>query len=265
MPSGGANKLPYDQVKYLFEQNGMKLLDNEYVSNNSKMRAVCPCGKEISIRLSDVQLGRKCQECKGRTNSEKFRASDKEITALCESNGCRFVKSWIQCRKTRIAYVCKCGREAEAYLTNFKKCPNCKKCGAAKISGPNCYMYDPDREAVAMRKKFRKICGQHIKRFMDAVKEKKTRHTHELLGYTPQQLQEHILNHPDYAALKDKEWHVDHIFPIQAFIDHGIMDLKIINALDNLRPLAGPENLSKADKYDEDEFLEWLNGHKAVS
>jgi hypothetical protein len=35
--------------------------------------------------------------------------------------------------------------------------------------------------------------------------------------------------------------HVDHIFPIQAFLDHGILDLKTINALDNLRPMLGPE------------------------
>lgn len=48
------------------------------------------------------------------------------------------------------------------------------------------------------------------------------------------------------------------ICPIQAFLDHSIMDLKIINALDNLRPLAGFENLSKADKYDAEEFKKWI-------
>ena len=48
------------------------------------------------------------------------------------------------------------------------------------------------------------------------------------------------------------------IFPIQAFLDHGILDLKIINKLSNLRPMLGPENLQKADKYDEKEFTEWL-------
>jgi len=128
----------------------------------------------------------------------------------------------------------------------------------AKKSGANCYMYDPDREAVEMRKKFRKMCGQHILRFMKATGQTKTKHTHELLGYRPIDLQNHILNHPDYKNCIGKEWHVDHIFPIQAFLDHGILDLKIINKLSNLRPMLGPENLQKADKYDEKEFTEWL-------
>lgn len=93
---------------------------------------------------------------------------------------------------------------------------------------------------------------------MKATGQKKTRRTHELLGYRPQDLQEHILNHPNYAAVKDGMWHVDHILPLKAFLDHNILDLRIINALDNLRPMSGPLNLSKADSYDEDEFLRWL-------
>jgi hypothetical protein len=118
-------------------------------------------------------------------------------------------------------------------------------------------MYDPDREAVALRKKFRKTCERHIRRFMKASGQKKTKHTHELLGYTPQQLQEHILNHPEMARCGD-EWHIDHIWPIQAFVDHGVFDLKLVNSLSNLRPMPGKENLSKADKYDEKEFVRWL-------
>jgi len=47
-------------------------------------------------------------------------------------------------------------------------------------------------------------------------------------------------------------------FPIQAFLDHGILDLSLINRFDNLRPIIGPENLSKADKYDETDFKQWL-------
>lgn len=93
---------------------------------------------------------------------------------------------------------------------------------------------------------------------MKATGEKKTRRTHELLGYTPQELQDHILNHPDYEKVKDGVWHVDHILPLKAFLDHDIFDLKIINALNNLRPMAGPENLAKSDTYDVVEFKKWI-------
>jgi len=255
MSSGGANKFSYSQVKHIFEEKGFKLLETNYKNNNEPMRCICICGNETMMRLANVQNGKRCVEnCKPKILSNKFKTKDNDIKEICEKNGCKLVESWIYKTRTRIKYVCKCGRESEAYLGNFKRYPNCKKCGSLKISGANCHMYDPDREAVSLRKRFRKMCGQHIKRFMEATGKHKTRHTHELLGYTPQQLQEHILNHPDYEKCKDKAWHVDHIFPIKAFLDHGILDIKKINSLENLRPIPGPDNILKADIYDEEEF-----------
>lgn len=256
MPSGGANKFSYDYAKSIIESKGFVLLEKSYINNNEKMKVICVCGNETQMRLCDIKRGRKCQKyCMAKILSDKFKTKDDKIKKTCEENGCKFIDSWIHKKRTRIKYICKCGREWEAYLCNFKKCPNCKKCGNLKVSGENCYMYNPDREAIKLRKRFRKMCGQYIKRFMEATGRRKTRSTHDLLGYTPQQLQEHILNHPDYEALKNEDWHVDHIMPIQAFLDHNILDLKIINALENLRPMKGKENISKADSYDKEEFI----------
>lgn len=186
----------------------------------------------------------------------KLRKSDEEISQFCEQHGCKFLKHLAEKGRTRIAYLCKCGREAEAYWTNFRRFPNCKRCGAEKISGEKCHMYDPDREAVAMRKKFRKACGQMIRRCYKGIGGKKADPTTLILGYGPKDLQEHIEKHPDYRTGED--FHIDHVFPIQAFLDYGITDLKLINCLDNLRPMPGKENLSKADKYNKEEFEQWL-------
>lgn len=256
--ASGGRRLSYDDVKQYFADAGCELLDNEYPNNNVPLHYRCKCGNISQVRFRDFKRDRRCLQCKGEKISQKLRTTDEELSQFCAEHQCQFIRSWIQCKKTRIEYICACGRVAETYWTNFKNFPSCWECGKVKKSGPNCYMYDPDREAVAMRARFRKICGQHIRRFMDATGQKKTRHTHELLGYHPRDLQEHILNHPDYKNCVGKEWHVDHIFPIQAFLDHGILDLKLINALDNLRPMVGPENIAKADKYDEKEFVEWV-------
>lgn len=251
-------RFSYDQVKKYFKDNGCELLESNYLNNEQVLNYKCLCGNVSKIRFRDFKNGRRCLNCKSQKNSNNMRASESEVLAICQKHGCQLIRSWIQCKKTRIEYICKCGNQTEAYLTNFKNYPNCWECGKKKKSGANCYMYDPDRDAVKMRKRFRKMCGQFIHRYMRATGEKKTRYTHELLGYTPQQLQDHILNHPNMKLCEGKEWHVDHYFPIQAFLDAGIYDLKIINCLPNLRPMPGPENLSKADKYNEKEFNKWL-------
>jgi len=80
----------------------------------------------------------------------------------------------------------------------------------------------------------------------------------KLLGYDYKQLQEHITGHPNWEKVKNKKWHVDHILPIKAFLDHGISDLKIINALGNLRPLGAKANLCKNAKYNKDDFQKYL-------
>jgi hypothetical protein len=251
-------RFSYDQVKQYFKDNGCELLDSNYLNNEQILNYRCLCGHISKIRFRDFKNGRRCLNCRAKKHSESFRTSDLDLSTFCNKHGCSLIRSWIQCKRTRIEYICSCGNQAEAYWSNFTRFPNCWECGKKKKSGANCYMYDPDRDAVKMRKRFRKMCGQFIHRYMRATCEKKTRYTHELLGYTPQQLQDHILNHPDMNLCEGKEWHVDHYFPIQAFLDAGIYDLKIINCLPNLRPIPGPENLSKADKYDEEEFKKWL-------
>lgn len=52
---------------------------------------------------------------------------------------------------------------------------------------------------------------------------------------------------------------IDHIFPISAFVRHGIFDLSIINHLENLKPISKFENLSKHSKYNKNEFYDWLD------
>jgi hypothetical protein len=250
-------RLSYDDVRQFFIDQGCELLDKEYPNNNVILNYRCKCGNVSRIRFRDFKRGRRCQDCKGKTSSAKLKTDDEKLFEFCSAHGCKFVRSWIKCKKTRIEYICKCGNVCEAYWTNFKNFPNCWECGKAKKSGDKCYMYDPDREAIAFRKKFRKTCGRLLKRALEATGQAKTDHTYKMLGYTPKELQEHIFNHPNFKNC-GSDYHIDHIFPIQAFLNHGVKDLTLINKLCNLQPLPGPENISKADSYDEREFVEWL-------
>jgi hypothetical protein len=195
-------------------------------------------------------------------NPKSYAIKEDVVRERVESHGVEFIKCWLQQQdsggtRTHITYVCKCGEETEALLSNFYKVQNCHQCGVKKKSGANCYMWNPDRDAVARNKYWRKACGRIVRRCLKAAGTKKADLTSNLLGYTPEQLRVHIEGHPDYPG-PDTPYHIDHIFPLKAFMDYGIFDLRVINSLDNLRPLAGLENLSKADTYDDKQFKEWL-------
>ena len=45
------------------------------------------------------------------------------------------------------------------------------------------------------------------------------------------------------------KWHIDHKKPIARFIEQGVFDPKIINALSNLQPLWAFDNISKGSKF----------------
>jgi len=87
----------------------------------------------------------------------------------------------------------------------------------------------------------------------------KADHAHEVLGYSPSDLLEHLEKFSQWKSLRNQKWHLDHIFPIIAFVRKGITDISLICRLDNLQPLQGTVNCSKNDTYDEELFNEWLN------
>jgi hypothetical protein len=62
----------------------------------------------------------------------------------------------------------------------------------------------------------------------------------------------------NWTKIKNEIWHIDHIFPLKAFVDYGILDLGLANCLENLRPMLGKENMSKNAKYDRFSFEFWL-------
>lgn len=77
------------------------------------------------------------------------------------------------------------------------------------------------------------------------VYNKNGRHTEEILGYTKKQLKETLESKflPGMSWKNHGDWHIDHIKSIKAFLDEGITDPSIINALDNLQPLWVGDNL----------------------
>lgn len=79
-----------------------------------------------------------------------------------------------------------------------------------------------------------------------------------ILGYDWDQLRDHLQKHPNWEQVKDTSYHVDHVFPVCAFLKYGIKDPKIVCDLDNLRPLSAQENMKKNRYYSKQEFEAYL-------
>ena len=74
------------------------------------------------------------------------------------------------------------------------------------------------------------------------------------LGYDKEALKDHIeslfvdgMSWENYG-----EWEIDHIKPVKAFWDDGIIDPKIVNALNNLQPLWKQDNRKKSSNWVDD-------------
>lgn len=89
-----------------------------------------------------------------------------------------------------------------------------------------------------------------VYRCLEITSSPKTCRTYDALGYTGEMLRDRIACQflPGMSWENHGEWHIDHKWPVSAFVAQGITDPKRINALCNLQPLWASDNLSKGDK-----------------
>jgi hypothetical protein len=275
-------QLTLQQVKEYFIEHGCQLLEDEYINARTKMKYICSCGNESLIVLYSFKNGNRCKLCGNKKSSQKnssklllrFLSKEKidqlsidEIKKLSIfhlkeyfiTKGCVLLENEYINSQTKMKFICSCGAEHFVTWNNFQKGKiTCFKCSVKKRSGENHYEWILDREAKKEFDDFKQRCYKFLKIACNCAGVRKNSRTECVLGCKISDFKNHIKSHPNWENLKGKRWHVDHIFPIKAFVDHGVIDIKIINALDNLQPLLYSDNLAKSDKYDLVEFKIWL-------
>ena len=239
-----------------FKEQGCELID-EYVSAVTKMKYRCSCGEIGYTSWNNFTAGKRCGKC-AKTGHSKKRSLD-EVKRIFAQRGCEFLDPEFNGIHYRHRYRCKCGRETEITFAAFHLQEQfCFECGRDKNKGPGNPAWIADREQKRLNDLFRKKCYKALSSSLKAVGKDKVGRTSDMLGYTPKQLQEHIKSHPNWSQVKDGNWHLDHIFPVKAFLDHGITDIALINSLDNLRPATQKTNNEKWAHYDKEEFKKWF-------
>lgn len=110
-----------------------------------------------------------------------------------------------------------------------------------------------DRAAKDPAFKMGLVARRMLQRALGVSGQKKYKRTELYLGYTGKDLSDSL-----ESKLQDGmswanygEWHIDHIKPVKAFIDEGVTDPAIINAIDNLQPLWASENIRKSSHFND--------------
>lgn len=218
------------------------------------------CQTKIKQKRSDQKW---CStECKMEHYKQEKRDKNKQ-RHLAKPKKCKHCsKEYVQHRDDQLFCSKKCKMSfhkagwkketAKKRASTTKKCKLCEKEFTPERTMRQVYCSKRCRELIPKR------AYQMLRRCMKLTKQSKLHHTHEVLGYTPAQLQEHIMSHPNWEKVKDGPWHLDHVFPIVAFLEHGITDMSVICALKNLQPLSDGDNHSKNGNYDKVQFKHCL-------
>ena len=249
--------LSFDKVKKCFQENNYTLLETNYVNCTAPMKFICPQGHIAKMCFSNFQRGHRCKKCSHIIAINKTKLPFEYVKKYFEDNNCTLLEKEYKNAETKMKYICSCGEHAVTIWSRFHSGGRCVSCFGKRLSK---LRRNPDRELVRRNSIFSKRCNAMVRRALKYMGEKKNKKTEVILGYTRKELFKHLINHPNWDKVKNGDWSIDHIFPIKAFIEHGITDMKIINCLENLQPLDLLENKKKHDKYSEEEFLKWLAG-----
>lgn len=229
-----------EDVKEEFLDSGCELLEPlpaEPIYLKTKVKYRCLCGEESEISI-------------------KFKLE--YVRDIFFEAGCELLAEEYHGASVPMEYRCSCGNISKITLNSFNNGSRCYHCLIQKRSGENNYQWIKDRKYYEKCYKFRQRCYKILKALLKKSNQKKAASTKSYLGYDWIKLMNHIENHPNWKDLDENDWHIDHIFPIKAFIDYKIFDSKIVNSLDNIQPLSSQDNMKKNAKYDKEKFENYL-------
>jgi hypothetical protein len=253
-----SKKFSYDFVANYFKSAGCDLLETSYVNNHTPMQYRCNCGNVSKISFSHFKEGKRCRSCGVKKLSVAQKFSFDYVNDYFRNNGCVLLSEDYINQTAKLSYICVCGNKSTISFKNFKRGVRCRECYLVSNKGSGNPRWKQDREKLKFDKSLKSRFRRCLRATLTAIKKPKKRSTDCLLGYTPGELENHILSHPNWVRCKNTNWHLDHIFPIEAFVQRNIHDVKLINCLDNLQPLPAKENLTKYTTYDSTEFDLWL-------
>ena len=257
-----SRKHSYEYVQQFFSDRGCQLIETEYINNSTSMQYICNCGEKSKISFHHFKEGKRCKGCAGnKTYTIEY------MSQFFEDQNCQLLETKYVNNAAPMRYVCSCGKESIIAFSDFKTGHRCRQCGIEKERGSNHYKWNPDRAEACRIRVWRTRNNSIVNNCHNAFRLHKSKHSFDLLGYTPLELGTHLENHSNYKytmnviSNTNDKFSIDHIFPVRAFVDYSLDHeeyIYIANCFENLQPMPLKENSSKGDNYIPKEFELWL-------
>ncbi|EGI2114763.1 HNH endonuclease [Listeria monocytogenes] len=194
-----ALKLSIEEVSALFKENGLELMEDNYVNSKKPLKCRCICGDTTYKTVDSVRAGNLCKKC-GYEKIKDFKYSNEEVTEILADLGLVLLENGPINQRYSIRYTCSCGREGKSIFRNILKGSRCKECQREKMTGENSPNYKPWlTEEERANKRIDIISSDWSRR----VKERDD-YKCQVCGYN-QKLQSHHLN----SYISDKEGRTD--------------------------------------------------------
>jgi hypothetical protein len=254
----------HEQVKNIFANAGCELLSQYYTAREA-VQYRCSCGTISFISLEHFLQWRRCKKCGQQKSIQKRTLSQEYVTQYFKEHGCELLDLYVN-NLQKLKYRCSCGNIAVITFSHFQQGKRCWGCRNDRISKAqskeNHYNWNLNRSQIEQNKEIKTQQYALLAACLRRLGTLKEGHTDEILGYSASDLNNHLRSFPHYNYLEATgTLAIDHVLPVKAFIEHGIIDPAIICALDNLQPLSKSENSEKNDWYLEEDFIAYCQKH----
>jgi hypothetical protein len=183
------------------------------------------------------------------------------VESYFRSEGCELLGKYVRSSK-KMPYRCSCGNTAEISWNNFSRGRRCQNCLRRRRSGTSNYQWRFDREEKHLEYRWRQLAYRVLKQ-SGRKPSCSVLMCESLFGYSLEEFITHIKSQSSYSM--ERKWEIDHIFPVWAFVEAGVTDLKLINSLENLQVIPEADNSRKCYKFNPVAFVRWLESKGAIA
>lgn len=141
---GMARRLTFEEVYDFFKQHECKLLEDNYINSNTRLRFKCKCGnvEETTFQSYKNSRNKKCRACGIKIGSGKQKLCIDDIRAYYKEQNCELLEGNYINSTTKMEYRCSCGNLDCKTWDHFRSGQRCKDCAREKKKNKLKFKYD---------------------------------------------------------------------------------------------------------------------------